>query len=162
MPSRVKVLGTRSVAWTLIAVGGAGCAVAGGLSLLAIIDGPNPGDLQEWVLVGLAIGTVAFAVLAIATGAQLVGKRRVARTLVAVGGAGCAVAGGLSLVAVIDDGANPGDPPQWLFVGLAIGTVAFAVLARAAGACIWWALLALLASILSLVAFWTLAVLFAG
>ena len=158
MPSPVKVV----VGRTLIAVGGAGCAVAGALSLLAVIDGPNPGDLQQWVLLGLAIGTVAFAVVAMAAGAQLVGKRRVARTLIAVGGAGCAVAGALSLLAAINDPPNAEDPSQWLFVGLAIGTVAFAVLAIAAGARIWWALLALLASIVSLVAFWTLAVLFAG
>jgi hypothetical protein len=93
---------------------------------------------------------------------KVVGRRSVVRTLIAVCGAGCAVAGALSLLAIIDDGPNAGDPPQWVFVGLAIGTVALAVLAIAAGTRIWWALLALLASILSLAAFWTLAALFAG
>ena len=88
-----------------------------------------------------------------------------AQTLIAVAGVGCGVAGALSLRAAINDPPKAGDPPMWVFVGLAIGAVAFAVLAIAARARTWWALLALLAllaSILSLVALWTLAVLFAG
>ncbi len=88
--------------------------------------------------------------------------RTATQTLIAVAGAGCAVAGALSLRAIINDPPKVGDPPLWVFVGLAIGTVAFAALAIAARARTWWALLALLASILSLVACWTLAVLFAG
>ena len=91
------------------------------------------------------------------------GSRRTAtQTLVAVAGVGCAVAGALSLRAAINDPPNAEDPPLSVFVGLAVGTVAFAVLAIGARARTGWALLALLASILSLVACWTLAVLFAG
>jgi len=89
-------------------------------------------------------------------------RRMAAQTLIAVAGVGCGVAGALSLRAAINDPPKAGDPPMWVFVGLAIGAVAFAVLAIAARARTWWALLALLASILSLVALWTLAVLFAG
>lgn len=54
-----------------------------------------------------------------------------ARTLLAIAGAGCALAGALSLRAIIDDRPNAGDPPLWIFVGLAIGSVAFALLAVA-------------------------------
>ena len=51
------------------------------------------------------------------------------------------------------------DPPLWIFLGLVIGTIAFGILAIAARGRTWWALLALLATILSLVAVWTLAAL---
>ena len=85
-----------------------------------------------------------------------------ARTLLAIAGAGCAATGALSLSAIIDDRPKAGDPPLWIFVGLAIGSVAFALLGIAGSARSWWALIALIASVLSLVAFWTLVVLFAG
>lgn len=88
--------------------------------------------------------------------------RRMARTLIAIAGAGCVVAGGLTLRELINSPPKAHDPPLWIFLGLVIGTIAFGILAIAARGRTWWALLALLAAILSLVAVWTLAILFAG
>jgi len=88
--------------------------------------------------------------------------RRTARTLTAIAGAGCVVAGGLTLRELINSPPKADDPPLWIFLGLVIGTIAFGILAIAARGRTWWALLALFASMLSLVSVWTLAVLFAG
>lgn len=88
--------------------------------------------------------------------------RRTARTLIAIAGAGCVVAGGLTLRELINSPPEAHDPPRRIFLGLVIGTIAFGILAIAAKARPWWALLALLAAILSLVAVWTLAALAGG
>ena len=98
--------------------------------------------------------------------AKASGKRSLpggmARRLLAFAGAGCAVAGTLSLWAVVDDPGEIDDPPLWIFVGLTIGSVALALLAVRRSTPKRWALLALIGSGLSLVAFWTLVMLFAG
>jgi len=88
--------------------------------------------------------------------------RTMARTLIATAGAACALAGALSFRAAINDPPKAGDPPLWIFLGLAIGSIVFALLAIGARDRTWWGLLALLASTLSLVALWTLAMLFGG
>jgi hypothetical protein len=90
------------------------------------------------------------------------GSRSVAAGLIAIAGAGCAVAGALSLWATRNNGPEARGPPLWFFVALAIGSIAFAIRAIADRARIWWALLALLASVLSLVTFWTVGLLSAG
>ncbi|MDQ3808954.1 MAG: hypothetical protein M3336_01555 [Chloroflexota bacterium] len=94
------------------------------------------------------------------------GKHRrpgsIAATLIAIAGAGCAVAGALSLWAAINDPPQPGDPPLSWYLVLAIGGIAFAIRAIADRARIAWALLALLGSILSLLTFWTFGLLYAG
>ncbi|HVL57768.1 MAG TPA: hypothetical protein VM491_14805 [Burkholderiaceae bacterium] len=84
------------------------------------------------------------------------------QTLIATAGAGCVVAGGLTLRELINSPPKAHDPPLWIFLGLVIGTIAFGILAIAARGRTWWALLALLATILSLVAVWTLAALAGG
>lgn len=89
-------------------------------------------------------------------------RRMAARTPVTVTGIGCAVAGALSLRVIINDPPKAGDPPLWIFAGLAIASFSFALVAIAVRSRARWALLALLTSILSLVAFWILVVLFAG
>ena len=89
-------------------------------------------------------------------------RGRMAPALIAIAGAGCATAGAVSVRAIINGPPEAGDPPLWIFAGLAIAGVAFAVLAIPARTRPWWALLALFASILSLVSVWTLAVLFSG
>lgn len=88
--------------------------------------------------------------------------RRTARTLIAIAGAGCVVAGGVTLRELINSPPKAHDPPLWIFLGLVFGTVAFGILAIAARGRTWWGLLAVFASMLSLGSVWTLAVLFAG
>ena len=89
-------------------------------------------------------------------------RRMAVQTLIATAGAGCVVAGGLTLRELINSPPKAHDPPLWIFLGLVIGTIAFGILAIAARGRTWWALLALLATILSLVAVWTLAALAGG